>query len=123
MKILLCKKNDIKYTKIMIIKYMMSPDEAPAASKKTIMNILKVAALLMSYNLIFNFMDDVGMILLGAPAGYQYKTLSNFINVDTGKDDGIISRLIFGSKSNIEDVGDFIAFNTISYIRLNILHM
>ncbi len=98
---------------LMIIKFMMNPDEAPVASRKTLLNILKVAALLMSYNLIFNFMDDVGMILLGAPAGYQYKTLSNFINVDSGKDDGIISRLIFGSKSNIEDVGDFIAFNTI----------
>lgn len=98
---------------LMIIKFMMNPDEAPAASKKTLLNILKVAALLISYNLIFNFMDDVGMILLGAPEGYQYKVLSRFIDVDRGKDDGIISRLIFGTNTNIEDVGDFIAFNTL----------
>lgn len=98
---------------MMIIKFMINPEEAPSASKKTLMNILKVAALLVSYNFIFNILDDVSMIMIGTPAGYNYKAIGTIINVQAGKDDGVISRLIFGGETKIDEVGDFIAYNTL----------
>lgn len=95
-----------------LIQYMINPDKL---SDKTIggtallKNIAISAALLISYTFIFSVMNELSMLVIGVPKGYEFTTLKEIADVTTNDgaeaDSGLISRFIFGKQAN--SVGDF----------------
>lgn len=95
-----------------LIQYMINPDKL---SDKTIggaallKNIAISAALLISYTFIFSVMNELSMLVIGVPKGYEFTTLKEIADVTTNDgaeaDGGLISRFIFGTQA--KDVGDF----------------
>ncbi len=95
-----------------LIQYMIDPEKI--ANKTTggaalIKNIAICAALLISYSFVFSVMNELSMLVIGVPKGYEFTTLKQLADVTTNdganSDSGLISRFIFGTQAN--DVGDF----------------
>lgn len=99
---------------ISLITYLFNPDSAPKEGKQLIINIGITAALLISYNYIFTLMNEISMLVIGAPDGYQFTVLSDLIDADESADEGLISRFIFGSSNVGDNVGDYVAYNILS---------
>ena len=97
-----------------LIKLLMNPEGAPAFGKEMIINIFITVALMLSYNLIFTVMNEVSMLILGTPPGYSFTVLNELADVTGGEDIGLIQRFVFGEETDIGDVGDYIAFQTMS---------
>ena len=97
-----------------LINLLMNPENAPAFGKEMLINIFITVALMLSYNLIFSVMNEISMLILGTPPGYSYTVLGELAGVTGGKDVGLIQRFVFGESTDIGDVGDYIAFQTLS---------
>lgn len=97
-----------------LINLLMNPENAPAFGKDMLINIFITVALMLSYNLIFSVMNEISMLILGTPPGYSYTVLGELAGVTGGKDVGLIQRFVFGESTDIGDVGDYIAFQTLS---------
>ena len=102
---------------ISLLQYMIKPEEAKSNGSKIVVNIFITAALLISYNFIFSVFNELGMLIMGNPTNYPYTTLSTIADVTASDADnkGLIMRFVFGADSEeINDVGDFLAFSTMS---------
>ena len=97
-----------------LINLLMNPEKAPAFGKEMLINIFITVALMLSYNLIFSVMNEISMLILGTPPGYSYTVLNELAGVTGGQDVGLIQRFVFGEETDIGDVGDYIAFQTLS---------
>ncbi len=89
-----------------IIK-LMSKSEANEIKKQStelIKNIFITAALLIGYNLVFGFFNELSLLMMGNKVGYDYPIISQIITVDKKADSGVITRLIFGNDQK-GDVG------------------
>lgn len=103
-----------------LIGMMANPESAPKAGTELIKNIAITVVLLITYNLIFSVMNEISMLILGAPPGYSYTVLNELAGVTGGEEDeGLIMRFVFGEKTDIGDVGDYIAFETMSIFLSN----
>lgn len=103
-----------------LIGMMAKPESAPKVGADLIKNIAITVVLLITYNLIFSVMNEISMLILGAPPGYSYTVLNELAGVTGGEEDeGLIMRFVFGKKTNISDVGDYIAFETMSIFLSN----
>lgn len=99
---------------IELITYLLNPDSAPKESPKLLKNILITAALLISYTFIFGVMNELSMLIIGVPDGYEFKRLNELADVTGGEDEGLIARFIFGGEEMNAEIGDFIAYQTLS---------
>lgn len=99
---------------ISLVGFMINPDKAAQTGTTIIKNIFIVAALLISYNLIFNILNEVSMLFLGVPEGYSFTTLSRIADITDSEDEGLIYRFVFGTDAKVNDIGDFIAYETLS---------
>lgn len=97
---------------MMLINMMMRADDIVKPGKELIINIFITAALLICNNFIFTVLNEVSMLFLGTPDGYNYTVLNEIAGVSGGKDAGIIMRFVFGEDQAVDDIGDFIAFQT-----------
>ncbi len=84
-----------------LVQNIMNPDNAMAAGKQLLINILICSALLVSYNFIFGVANEVGMLIIGSPADYKYTYLKRIAGVSDGGDSGLLMRLFFGSSANV----------------------
>ena len=84
-----------------LITNLNSPDKATEDAKKTLVNVLIAAALLVSYNLIFDVLNETSMLILGKPENYKYTRLSKIAGLTDEADEGMIMRTFFGTSGNI----------------------
>ena len=96
-----------------LIQYMIDPEKASKEGSKILVNIFITAALLISYNFIFTVLNEISMLVIGNPTGYDYVVLGQIAGVEGKKDEGLIMRFIFGN-SKVEDIGDYMAYSTLT---------
>ncbi len=99
---------------ISLINFMLNPDEASKKGKEILINIFITAALLLSYNTIFTFFNEISMLIIGTPENYNYVVLGQIADITDSKDVGLINRLVFGTNEEMPDIGEYIAFSTAS---------
>ena len=94
-----------------LIQYMINPDKLSDNSiggAALIKNIAWCSALLISYTFIFSVMNELSLLIIGVPKGYEFTTLKEIADVTTDgqeNDPGLIARFIFGTQA--DDMGDF----------------
>lgn len=94
-----------------LIQYMINPDKLSDNSiggVALIKNIAWCSILLISYTFIFSVMNELSLLIIGVPKGYEFTTLKEIADVTTDgqeNDSGLIARFIFGTQAN--DMGDF----------------
>ena len=94
-----------------LIQYMINPDKLSDNSiggAALIKNIAWCSALLISYTFIFSVMNELSLLIIGVPKGYEFTTLKEIADVTTDgqeNDSGLIARFIFGTQA--DDMGDF----------------
>ena len=95
-----------------LIQYMINPDKLSdrnVGGAAMIKNIAICSALLISYSFVFSVMNELSLLVIGVPKGYEFTTLKEIADVTTNdgadSDGGLISRFIFGTQA--KDVGDF----------------
>ncbi len=106
---------------ISFIQYMVNPEKLEDKSvggPKLVTNLFIVAALLVSYTLIFSILNEISLLIIGVPENYEFTTLKDLAGVEsTGETDaGLLSRFIFGAESNMEvkNFGKFLSISTLS---------
>ena len=103
-----------------LIQYMINPDkldDTKAGGPALIKNIGICAGLLIIYSFVFSVLNEVTLLMIGVPDGYEFTTLKEIADItNTGAEKGgFVSRLIFGSESNnVENFGKEIAITTLS---------
>ncbi len=98
---------------ITLIQYLLEPEKAAKEGSKIIINLFITAALLISYGYIFGVFNELGMLLIGNPTGYDYVYLNSLAGVTSEKDEGLIMRLVLG-ETEVEDIGDYLAYSTVT---------
>ncbi len=94
-----------------LIQYMINPDKLSnetAGGVALIKNIAWCSVLLISYTFIFSVMNELSLLIIGVPKGYEFTTLKEIADVTTDgqeNDPGLIARFIFGTQA--KDMGDF----------------
>lgn len=94
-----------------LIQYMINPDKLSDNSiggVALIKNIAWCSILLISYTFIFSVMNELSLLIIGVPKGYEFTTLKEIADVTTDgqeNDSGLIARFIFGTQA--DDMGDF----------------
>ena len=94
-----------------LIQYMINPDKLSDNSiggAALIKNIAWCSVLLISYTFIFSVMNELSLLIIGVPKGYEFTTLKEIADVTTDgqeNDSGLIARFIFGTQA--DDMGDF----------------
>ena len=94
-----------------LIQYMINPDKLTnerVGGAALIKNIAWCSALLISYTFIFSVMNELSLLIIGVPKGYEFTTLKEIADVTTDgqeNDSGLIARFIFGTQA--DDMGDF----------------
>ena len=102
---------------IALIQFLLEPEKASKEGSKIIVNIFIMAALLISYEFIFNVFNEISLLVMGNPTNYPYTYLSTIIDVSPSEEDnkGLIMRAVIGSDSDkITDIGDFLSLSTLS---------
>ena len=108
---------------VALIGMLLNPDSAPKEGKQLFINIFVTVALLLSYNLIFSIVNEVGMLFIGAPSGYTFPTLSKITGESITEEEGIINRFVFGSDDSTEkmsEMGDYMAYQVASIFIVNL---
>lgn len=108
---------------VALIGMLLNPDSAPKEGKQLFINIFVTTALLLSYNLIFSVVNEVGMLFIGAPAGYSFPKLSELTGVKITEEEGIINRFVFGNDNSMEkmsEMGDYMAYQIASIFVVNL---
>lgn len=102
---------------IALIQYMVNPDQIEdknIGGAALVKNIFIVAVLLVTYNFVFTLFNELSLLIVGTPNGYEFTALKDLAGVsNSGQDNGLISRFIFGSESADKDFGQFLAVNTL----------
>lgn len=94
-----------------LIQYMINPDKLTnerVGGAALLKNIAWCSALLISYTFIFSVMNELSLLIIGVPKGYEFTTLKEIADVTTDgqeNDAGLIARFIFGTQA--DDMGDF----------------
>lgn len=94
-----------------LIQYMINPDKLSdntIGGAALLKNIAWCSALLISYTFIFSVMNELSLLIIGVPKGYEFTTLKEIADVTTDgqeNDAGLIARFIFGTQA--DDMGDF----------------
>lgn len=94
-----------------LIQYMINPDKLSnetTGGAALIKNIAWCSVLLISYTFIFSVMNELSLLIIGVPKGYEFTTLKEIADVTTDgqeNDSGLIARFIFGTQA--DDMGDF----------------
>lgn len=94
-----------------LIQYMINPDklsDGNVGGAAMIKNIAICSALLISYSFVFSVMNELSLLIIGVPKGYEFTTLKEIADVTTDdqeNDAGLIARFIFGTQA--DDIGDF----------------
>ena len=100
---------------VSLISYLLNPDSAAKEGSKIIINIFITAAFLIGYNFVFGVFNELNLLIMGNPTNYPYTTLSSVADmVEVDKDKGLIMRFVFGDTEDVDDIGDFLAFETLS---------
>ena len=106
---------------ISLIQYMLNPDKASDATNggiALIKRILIVVALLVSYNFIFGFLDDLSLVIIGAGDSGSL----TYLEPDSDNN-GLVYRLVFGQgeegNTGVESFGDSLAVTTVQLFVLN----
>ncbi len=105
---------------VSLITYLLNPEKAAQEGSKIIINIFITAAFLIGYNFVFGVFNELNLLIMGNPTNYPYTTLSTVADLTNGDSDkGLIMRFVFGDSEEVEDVGDFLAFETLSIFIYN----
>ena len=105
---------------VSLITYLLNPEKAAQEGSKIIINVFITAAFLIGYNFVFGVFNELNLLIMGNPTNYPYTTLSSIAELTNGDSDkGLIMRFIFGDSEEVEDVGDFLAFETLSIFIYN----
>ncbi len=99
-----------------LITYLTEPDKALAGGKQLLINIAVASALLILYPFIFSVLNEVSILIMGNDTNYSFPTLGRIADLEGGSDEGLIMRFLFGEdiSSVGDDVGDYLAFSTMS---------
>lgn len=102
-----------------LIQYMINPDSLDDTAKggpALIKNIAIASAMLIVYTFVFSFMNELTLLMIGVPEGYEFTTLKQVAEVtNNGKDSGLIARFIFGADAdNVGDFGKKLSVNTLN---------
>ena len=93
------------------IKWMIEPESAPKEGSKLVINIFITAMFLIGYNFVFDLFNEIGMLIMGAPEGRDFVVLNQVADI-SGGDEGLIMRFIFGEGAQVEDIGDYLSYET-----------
>lgn len=105
-----------------LISMLLNPESSLKKGKELLINIMVTACLLVTYSWIFTVVNEVGMLFVGAPAGYDFPTLSALTGTSITEDEGIINRFVFGNDDSIEkmgDMGEYMAYQVASIFIIN----
>ena len=97
-----------------LITYLINPEKATdnaVGGTALVKKIIITAAMLVSYEFVFSFMNDLSALIIGySEGGHSFKV----IQPESGDNGGLISRLVFGvnSDQSITDFGNQIASYT-----------
>lgn len=102
-----------------LIQYMINPDSLDDTAKggpALIKNIGIAAVMLILYSFVFSFMNELTLLLIGVPEGYEFTTLKQVADVTyDGNDSGLIARFIFGAEADdTSEFGKKLSVNTLS---------
>lgn len=102
-----------------LIQYMINPDSLDDTAKggpALIKNIAIASGMLIVYTFVFSFMNELTLLMIGVPDGYEFTTLKQVADVTNNeKDSGLIARFIFGSDAdNVGEFGKKLAVNTLN---------
>ena len=101
-----------------LISNLNSPDKATDGTKKVLINVLIAASLLITYNLFFDIMNELSMMIVGKPDNYHYTKLSKIAGATDEADEGVLIRIFFGSSGNVvakdsEGIGKYMAMQSL----------
>ncbi|NLC48134.1 MAG: hypothetical protein GX758_02070 [Tenericutes bacterium] len=107
---------------ISFIQYLVNPEKLEDKSiggPKLVTNLFIVAGLLVSYTLIFSLLNEVTLLIIGPPEGYEFTVLKDFAGVEAVEegDNGLLSRFIFGADSTV-DIDNFGRYLSIMTLQL-----
>ncbi len=94
------------------IKWMIEPESAPKEGSKLVVNIFITAMFLIGYNFVFDLFNEIGMLIMGAPEGRDFVVLNQVADI-SGGDEGLIMRFIFGEGAQVENIGDYLAYESV----------
>lgn len=98
-----------------LIQCLINPDNLKKAGPDLIKNIAIASIIIVSYNFVFGVVNELCMLVVGTPDGYEFTYLSSLADVSSEQDDGLIMRFLFGSDSSENgNVGDYLAYKTVT---------
>lgn len=101
---------------------LLNPEGAFAKGKELLINIIVTVALLTTYSFVFSLLNEIGMLVIGAPPGYDFPVISGLVNDSVDPDGGLINRFVFGKEgdmSAIGDMGEYMAYQVASLFIVN----
>lgn len=100
---------------IELIQCLINPDNLKKAGPDLIKNIAISAIIIVSYNFAFGVINELSMLIIGTPEGYEYTYLSSLADVSSEQDDGLIMRFLFGNDSSSNgNIGDYLSYKTVT---------
>lgn len=97
------------------IQYMITPEkfnEKGTGGSALLINIVICAVLLVSYQFIFNVLNEFSMLIIGYPDGYEFTVLKQIADVEGengGDEAGLLGRFIFGENADMKDFSSQLA--------------
>lgn len=97
------------------IQYMITPEkfnEKGTGGSALLINIVICAVLLISYQFIFNVLNEFSMLIIGYPDGYEFTVLKQIADVEGengGDEAGLLGRFIFGENADMKDFSSQLA--------------
>ncbi len=100
---------------MVLIQCLINPDNLKKSGPDLIKNIAIAAVIIVSYNFVFGVINEVSMLIVGTPEGYEFTYLSSLADITSEQDEGLIMRFLFGSDSSSNgNVGDYLSYKTIT---------
>ena len=101
-----------------LISKLNDPNKGTEDTKKILINVLVAAAMLLTYNLVFDVMNELSMMIIGKPDNYHYTRLSAIAGATDEADEGLLIRMFFGTNGNVpakdaQSIGEFMALKTL----------
>lgn len=97
---------------IELVNALVKPEEIEKKGGKLIKELFIIGVMLIMYPWVFTVLNEISMLIVGVPDTYEFTVLSS-IGVTNEKDAGLISRFVFGKETEVKDIGDFIALETL----------
>lgn len=97
------------------IQYMITPEkfnEKGTGGSALLINVVICAVLLVSYQFIFNVLNEFSMLIIGYPDGYEFTVLKQIADVESengGDEAGLLGRFIFGKNADMKDFSSQLA--------------